>query len=55
MEKNIVDNIVLNYNPYVLNEGIPLFRGNYFENKLELIKVVEEKDGIIQVHYKVLK
>lgn len=34
----IVDNIILNYNPFVLNKGIPLFKGNYFENKLKLEK-----------------
>lgn len=55
MEKEIVDNIILNYNPYVLNKGIPLFTGNYFENKLKLEKIVEEKDDIVQVHYKVIE
>ena len=55
MEKGIVDNIILNYNPFVLNKGIPLFKGNYFENKLKLKKIVNEKDDIVQVHYEVLK
>ena len=54
MEKGIVDNIILNYNPFVLNKGIPLFVGNYFENKLKLEKVIKEKYGIIQVHYSVI-
>lgn len=55
MEKGIVDNIILNYNPFVLNKGIPLFTGNYFENKLKLEKVIKEKDDIVQVHYSVIK
>lgn len=55
MEKGIVDNIILNYNPFVLNKGIPLFTGSYFENKLKLEKIVEEKDDIVQVHYTVIK
>lgn len=55
MERGIVDNIILNYNPFVLNKGIPLFKGNYFENKLNLVKVVKEKDDIVQVHYNVVK
>lgn len=55
MEKGIVDNIILNYNPFVLNKGIPLFTGNYFENKLKLEKIVKEKDDIVQVHYTVIK
>ena len=50
-----VDNIILNYNPFVLNKGIPLFKGNYFENKLKLEKIVKEKDDIVQVHYSVVK
>ena len=55
MEKGIVDNIILNYNPFVLNKGIPIFKGNYFENKLKLEKVVKEKEDIVQVHYRVIK
>ena len=50
----IVDEIILNYNPFILNKGIPLFSGNYFENKLKLEKVVREKEDIVQVHYKVI-
>lgn len=53
MEKGMVDEIILNYNPFVLNKGIPLFQGNYFENRLQLEKVVKEQDGIVQVHYRV--
>ena len=55
MEKGIVDNIILNYNPFVLNKGIPLFTGDYFENKLKLEKIIKEKDDIVQVHYSVVK
>lgn len=55
MERGIVDNIILNYNPYVLNKGIPLFEGNYFENKLKLEKIIKEKEDIVQVHYSIVK
>lgn len=55
MEKGIVDNIILNYNPFVLNKGIPLFTGTYFENKLKLEKVIKEKDDIVQIHYSIIK
>ena len=54
MEKGIVDNIILNYNPFVLNKGIPLFKGNYFENKLKLEKIIREQEDIVQVHYSVI-
>lgn len=55
MEKGIVDNIILNYNPYILNKGIPLCTGNYFENQLKLEKVIKEKEDIVQIHYRVVK
>ena len=55
MEKGIVDNIILNYNPFILNKGIPLFRGNYFENKLKLEKIIKEKEDIVQVYYSIVK
>lgn len=55
MEKGIVDNIILNYNPFILNKGIPLFKGNYFENKLKLEKIIKEKENIVQVHYSIVK
>lgn len=55
MEKGIVDNIILNYNPFILNKGIPLFTGTYFENKLKLEKVIKEKDDIVQIHYSIIK
>ena len=55
MERGIVDEIILNYNPFVLSKGVPLFNGNYFENKLKLKKVVHEKEEILQIHYQVIK
>ncbi len=55
MEKGIVNNIILNYNPFVLSKGIPLFTGTYFENKLKLEKVLKEKDDIVQIHYSIIK
>ncbi len=55
MKKGIVDNIILNYNPFVLNKGIPLFKGEYFENKLKLEKVIKEKEDIVQAHYSIVK
>ena len=39
----------------MLNKGIQLFCGNYFESRLKLEKIVPEKEGIVQVHYSVIK
>ena len=55
INKGIVDDIILNYNPVVLNKGIPLFMGDYFESRLKLEEVVKEKQGILQVHYSIIK
>lgn len=54
MEKNIVNKIVLNYNPYVLSKGVPLFSGNYFKSKLKLGEIVKESEDIMQIHYNVI-
>ncbi len=50
---NIVDRVILNYNPVIINTGIQLFEGEDFKKKLILEKVVQEQEGIVQVHYQV--
>lgn len=55
LENNLVDEIIINYNPYVLTNGINLFEGNYVEKSLILDKVVNEKEDIVQIWYKVKK
>lgn len=55
LKNNLVDEIIINYNPYVLTKGINLFEGDFFESKLLLEKVLKEKDGIIQVWYNTVK
>lgn len=53
MKNNLVDEIIINYNPYVLGKGINLFEGNDFASKLELEKVLKEQNDIVQIWYKV--
>lgn len=55
LENNMVDEIIINYNPYVLTNGINLFKGNDVEKSLVLNKVIREKEDIIQIWYKVKK
>lgn len=55
LENNMVDEIIINYNPYVLTNGINLFEGNDIQKSLILDKVVREKEDIIQIWYKVKK
>lgn len=53
MKNNLVDEIIINYNPCVLNKGINLFAGDFFKHQLSLDKVVNEREGMVQVWYKV--
>ncbi len=55
LKNDMVDNIIINYNPYILNKGINLFEGDYFEKELELCDVKKEKEGIVQLWYQVKK
>jgi len=55
LENNMVDEIIVNYNPYVLTRGINLFEGNDVEKSLVLDKVVHEKEDIVQIWYKIKK
>ena len=55
LKNYMVDNIIINYNPYILNKGINLFEGDYFEKELELCDVKKEKEGIVQLWYQVKK
>jgi dihydrofolate reductase len=55
LKNNLVNNIIINYNPFALNKGINLFEGDYFQKELELDKVVKEQNDIVQVWYNIKK
>ena len=55
LSNNLVNDIIINYNPYVLTEGINLFENYNCESKLKLNYVKNEKEDIIQVCYDVIK
>jgi dihydrofolate reductase len=55
MQKNLVDEIIVNVNPFVLGEGIGIFSESNFENNLELVTVKKLREGIVQLRYKVVK
>jgi dihydrofolate reductase len=52
---NLIDEVILNVEPVVIGEGIPLFSSNDFDLKLKLVDVKTIPNNIIQVHYKVTK
>jgi len=53
--EELLDEIILNVEPVVIGEGIPLFKRGQLELQLKLIETKEISDGIIQLHYQVLK
>lgn len=55
MKEGLINEIILNVEPFVLGNGIPIFSKDDFENKLELLGSEKLDEGIIQLHYQVLK
>jgi len=55
MKAGLVDEIIINVEPYVLGSGIRVFSEESFDNKLGLIEIKKLKSGVIQAHYKIKK
>lgn len=55
MKKGLVDEIIIDIEPFILGNGIRIFSQENFESKLKLLKVKKLKSGIVQLHYKVKK
>ena len=53
--RNLIDEVILDINPSILGEGLPVFKPLDFKLDLELIKVDQIKENIVEVHYKVKK
>lgn len=54
MKVGLVDEIIVNIEPFVLGRGIRIFSEENFENKLKLC-TVKKINGIVQLQYKVIK
>ncbi len=54
-EKGLIDEVILDVNPSILGEGIPVFSPTDFELSLELIEAEKINDGIVELHYRVQK
>jgi dihydrofolate reductase len=52
---NLIDEIILNIEPVIIGKGIPLFRPEVFDLKLEFIEIDKYQGKTTQLHYKVLK
>jgi dihydrofolate reductase len=51
MEKGLVDELILNIEPYVLGKGIDLFAEKDIEQEMKLEKVRELEKDIVQLRY----
>ena len=54
-KRSLIDEIILDVNPSVLGEGIPVFNPTDFELSLELVSAEKINDGIVELRYKVRK
>ena len=55
LENNLVDDIIINYNPYLLTNGINLFKSSNVEKKLKLKYIKKESEDIVQICYDIVK
>ena len=55
MKNRLVDEMIIDIEPFVLGNGIRIFSREDFESKLKLLDVKKLKSGILQLHYKVIK
>lgn len=54
LEKKLVDKMIINYLPYMLGDGIPLFPKYKGESKWELINSQSIKNSILKVEYQLI-
>lgn len=50
---NLIDELILKINPFLMGSGIPLFSGTIQQAALELTSSKIYKNGVLLIHYKV--
>ena len=53
--KYLIDEVIVSIHPVILGQGIKIFEGGDFDEKLERVEVEELDEGLVQVRYKVMK
>jgi dihydrofolate reductase len=51
MEHDLIDEYLIQVNPVILGEGIPLFKHVQQRTDLQLLKAVTFKTGVVGLHY----
>lgn len=54
MKAGLIDEVRISVEPYILGNGIPLFKQGDFEKKLQYIDQRKISNSILQLHYKVV-
>jgi dihydrofolate reductase len=54
VRRGLVDEVMITVDSVVVGEGIPLFKPEDFEMKLNLLKIKKFTDDIVVLHYKVV-
>jgi dihydrofolate reductase len=55
IEQDLIDEIIIDVEPALLGQGIPLFNGGQFEKQLKFLGSKMFSENEIQLHYQVLK
>jgi dihydrofolate reductase len=51
-QKNLINEYILSIMPLLLGSGVPLFRDQKFESKLQTTRIKDYPNGVVQIHYR---
>ncbi len=54
-KRGLIDEVIINIEPYILGSGIPLFSPQEFEFRMKLLSTKQLKKDITRLHFKVIK
>ena len=54
-KQGLIDEVILNIESVIVGKGIPLFKPEVFDLKLELIEMKSSKGKTVQLHYKAVR
>ncbi|MBI2096634.1 MAG: dihydrofolate reductase [Candidatus Sungbacteria bacterium] len=55
LEANLIDEILFSVHPLILGQGMKPFEGGIFEKSVKLLDSRNLEDGLVELHYEVLK
>lgn len=52
--EGLIDEVIFNIEPHIIGKGIPVFKPEEFDMKLESTAIDKKPSGIVQLRYKVI-